>query len=242
MAGTGCACMQGEDPDQVIRNFVAKRREARAQPSLPTFQAKRTAQAAPKATAQPLQVQHPPSKGSASAMPSAVNAFPPPFQPSGKAVATKTALAPPPAPVVSSAPPPAPAVPTPPDRTFEDAEKWLRSSLNPQAGLQAIPQVWIGVTDLYVLAPLADNLEEHYLSKARFLLDFKVFPEYKVCCLISNVSGLVCYLAQVSVSSGLSLYPSQEKAARFVSSLQCICDYVIDQDVHAWTRSAGDRG
>lgn len=157
-------------------------------------------------------------------------------------MATKTALAPPPAPVVSSAPPPAPAVPTPPDRTFEDAEKWLRSSLNPQAGLQAIPQVWIGVTDLYVLAPLADNLEEHYLSKARFLLDFKVFPEYKVCCLISNVSGLVCYLAQVSVSSGLSLYPSQEKTARFVSSLQCICDCVIDQDVHAWTRSAGDRG
>lgn len=163
--------MQGEDADAVIRFIVAQRRGARAERKLPTYaelQAQRAADAAAPPPQPPVPV--PPSKGAAPSMPVSMNPVAPSFQPGGKAQATKP-----------TAPPPRAVAPPAPDRTFEDAEKWLRSAQNPNAGLQAIPQVWVGVTDLYVLLlKTTSTFETHYKKRTSFLLSDQLFPQFKV--------------------------------------------------------------
>ena len=153
----------------MIRYIVGQRRRARGQRSLPTHDeilAHRAAQAAAAVAVPPpaLQQEPPARKGALHSM----NPVAAEFHPATKA---QTPPAVPPA-----------AAPSAPERTYEDAERWLRSTQNPNAGLAAIPQVWVNVTDLYVFPIRVESFfKEHYMNKPAFRLKYDYFPGFKVC-------------------------------------------------------------
>lgn len=162
--------MQGEDADAVIRFIVAQRRAARAERNLPTYDELRTQRAVAATPSQPP-VQLPPGKGAAPSVPVSMDPVARSLQQSGEAQATS-----------SPAPTRQVAAPSAPDRTFEEAETWLRSAENPNARLHAIPQLWVCVTDLYVLSLKTTSMyDKHYKKRTSFLLSDEVFPQFKVC-------------------------------------------------------------
>lgn len=180
---------------------MAQRRKARGQVNLPTFselEARKAAAAQARAK--------------------------PPLEPSGKAA---PALAPPsmnagsrhsdqPAKATPTAAPAAalPAAAAAPDRTYEDAEKWLQSNHN--AGLTSIPPIWVSVTDLFVLPLRSEILNAHYKTKTNFLLDCRYFPQFKVC----HLRGTSTPRCMVLVGGGYWL--AQKWATRSVDSRVCI--------------------